>query len=1120
MQRLLVANRGEAASRVIRGALAYGLTPVTVFSRDDATAPFVDMAPVSIALPGTGPAAYLDIAEIIAAAREARADSLHPGWGFLSESPALAEACAEAGLTFIGPSPALLGIFGDKLRARKLATATKVPVPKSAATLSAAQAFLRRGPVIVKAAAGGGGRGMRVVRAPKDLQAAWNQCAAEAQKGFGDDRVFAETFIENARHIEIQIAGDGTSELALGTRECTLQRRHQKLLEFAPAPCTKAQLAALTEAALRMARATGYTGLGTWEFLVAGDKFWFLEVNPRLQVEHTVTEAVTGLDLVQLQFHLASGGTLGSMSGSVASEGVALQLRINAERIDEQGNIWPVSGKIEVFEPPTGPGIRVDHALAAGYTPSTAFDNLLAKLIVHAPERETLFERTAAALGSFRIEGLETNMPMMAELIGMDEVISGNVHTGFVEANIAALAPPSLVPAPQPQPAQPQAAPVPEGLIAILAPMDGVVVLLEAAPGDVIMPGQTAALVEAMKMQIPVSPEMPIRVLELRAEAGVSIKQGEPILLAEPAVAKPVTVEEPVSVQAAPVSIPVPEAPPAPAARQAPAAPHKAVAKRVMAPADIAALLADPGLAAAPVSPPAEGSAEPGIRPDLAEFLRRRHATTDAARPAAISRRHAQGKRSARENLLALLDQDSFIEYGALAVAAQRRRRSLEELTSLTPADGLIAGIGKVNGHDIAVLAYDYTVLAGTQGFIGHKKTDRLLALALANRLPVVLFAEGGGGRPGDTDVVGVAGLDLQTFARFARLSGQVPVLGIAAGFCFAGNAALLGCCDTIIATPDSSIGMAGPAMIDGGGLGVFRPEEVGPATVQSANGVIDVLVRGEVEAVSAAKTYLAYFTDKTSAFIAADQQELRAIVPEDRKRAYDMRALITLLADIGTVLELRASFAPGMITALIRIGGAPMGVIANSPLHLGGAIDAAGADKAARFMQLCNAHGLPLLSLCDTPGFMVGPEAERAAQVRHVCRMFVTGAALDVPLFCVVPRKGYGLGAMAMAGGGFHETVFTAAWPSGEFGGMGIEGAVRLGYKRELEAEADPAARQRLFETLVANLYAEGKAVNMESYLEIDAVIDPAETRAWISRGLSAAKFSPRGNARFIDTW
>ncbi len=494
--------------------------------------------------------------------------------------------------------------------------------------------------------------------------------------------------------------------------------------------------------------------------------------------------------------------------------------------------------------------------------------------------------------------------------------------------------------------------------------------------------------------------------------------------------------------------------------------------------------------------------------------------TQDAQRPEAVAKRHAMGLRTARENIADLCDEGSFVEYGALAVAAQSRRRSADDLMRNTPADGMVTGIGCVNGQRVVVMAYDFTVLAGTQGLRNHQKTDRMLGLALHHKLPVVLFAEGGGGRPGDVDVAIVAGLHLATFASFARLNGRVPVVGVVAGRCFAGNAALLGCSDVIIATRDSNIGMGGPAMVEGGGLGVFQPEQIGPSGVQHANGVIDVLVEDEAQAVAVARHYLSFFQGAAPAGPAPDALALRQLVPENRLRVYDTQAAMQGVADVGSVLFLRSGFGVGIHTALARIAGRPVGMMANNPLHLGGAIDADAADKAARFMQLCNAHGLPIVSLVDTPGFMVGPDTEATAQVRHVSRMFVAAAHLRVPLLSVVLRKGYGLGAMAMTGGGFHETLATAAWPTGEFGGMGLEGAVRLGYRKELAAVPEGPEREALFERLLAQQYANGSAINMAATLEIDAVIDPASTRDWLIAGLAAGQVLPLAGPLPVDTW
>ena len=519
------------------------------------------------------------------------------------------------------------------------------------------------------------------------------------------------------------------------------------------------------------------------------------------------------------------------------------------------------------------------------------------------------------------------------------------------------------------------------------------------------------------------------------------------------------------------------------------------------------------------------------IRPDLQRVLDRQALTLDANRPEAIAKRHATGMRSARENIVDLCDESaypgSFMEYGALAIAAQTRRRALDDLIANTPADGMVTGIGGINTDKFGaeksrcvVMAYDFTVLAGTQGMRNHQKTDRLLGVALEQKLPVVLFAEGGGGRPGDVDSAVVAGLNVATFASFAKLNGAVPVVGVVAGRCFAGNAALLGCCDVIIATQNSNIGMGGPAMVEGGGLGVFKPERIGPSEVQHRNGVIDILVDDEAHAVAAAKHYLSFFQGATKGGVAPDALLLRDLVPENRLRVYDTSAAVAGVVDVGSLLMLRTGFGKGIHTALGRVDGKPVGLMANNPHHLGGAIDADAADKASRFMQLCNAHGLPIVSFVDTPGFMVGPDIETQAQVRHVSRMFIAAAHLRVPLLAVVLRKGYGLGAMAMTAGGFAASVFTIAWPTGEFGGMGLEGAVKLGYRKELDATPEGPEREALYDKLVARQYEQGSAINMATHLEIDAVIDPAHTRDWLVRGLRSSKISASVAQLTIDAW
>lgn len=1089
-QRLLIANRGEVAIRVARAAAELDIPTVAVYATDDARSLHTRKADVSVALDKSGPAAYLDGEQLISIAKEYRCDAIHPGYGFLSESAAFARLCESAGIFFIGPSPAVLDVFGDKASARQLAKKHGVPLihgTNEPTSLESARSFMESlgdgGAVMLKAIAGGGGRGMRPVFSVAELEPAFQRCRSEASAAFGNGDLYIEQLIPEARHIEVQIIGDGTDVTHLWERDCTLQRRNQKVVEIAPAPgLTNSLREQLLADAEMLSSAVGFRGLCTIEFLVdtKNGQHVFLEANPRLQVEHTITEAITGLDLVQLQLRMAAGMTLAEvgLASAPSPRGQAIQLRINLETMSEDGVARPAGGIIEAYEPPSGPGIRVDGYGYSGYSTSPAYDSLLAKLIVHSEGDYTaLLRRAYRALCELRLEGVRNNIPFLQNLLQHSQVELNNLSTRFIDTHAQELVSGNANPHTSRYfsatgPTEKTDAPVtnaPEGSDPITAPAQGVVVSIDVESGQTVVEGQPVAVLEAMKMEFVIKAGQSGRIVALAASAGDSVYEDHPLMFIEP-----------VEVEAADIST--------------------------------------------------EESVDLGhIRADLQQVLSLHDQLADEHRPDAVAKRRKTGQRTARENLADLLDEGSFLEYGALALAAQRTRRSPEELQALSPADGLVAGIGTVNAEQFGAeaarcmaMSYDYTVFAGTQGVMNHKKTDRMLELAEKQRLPLVFFTEGGGGRPGDVDWVGVAGLDCTTFMRMARLSGTVPLIGIASGRCFAGNAALLGCCDVIIATENATIGMAGPAMIEGGGLGRFMPEDVGPVSTQSRNGVVDIVARDEAEATRIAKQYLACFQGDLPAGEAGDQRELRHLVPENRLRVYDIRKVIETLVDSNSVIELRKYFAPGMVTALARIQGKAFGLIANNPMHLGGAIDAVAADKAARFMQLCDAHGLPLLSLCDTPGFMVGPEAEKQATVRHVSRMFVTAASMSVPFFTVVLRKGYGLGAQAMAAGSFHAPMFTIGWPSSEFGAMGLEGAVRLGFARELAAVENQDDRQALFDKLVGQLYERGKGVSMASFLEIDAMIDPTETRDWLIRGLNSVDPDSRcgGRRPMIDTW
>lgn len=1107
--KILIANRSEIACRLIR---TYSLYPsihtVALFTPSEKGSTHVRLATTSVALPEEGPRAYLDAANIVNIAKKEGCWGIAPGYGFLSEDAEFVRLCEGEGIVFIGPSSEQLAQLGNKLSARSLAADAGVPILNGTNTIRDRGASIRDvlafakslGParkIILKAAAGGGGRGIRIIDDNTDDQAirlAYEACRREAHASFGDGSLFAERYLHGAKHIEVQLLGDGTGEVChFWERECSLQRRNQKVVEIAPSHSITPWLRrAIIEAAVKLGKAVKLRSLATIEFLVdaATEDYYFMETNPRIQVEHTITEQINGIDLVDLQLQVALGRTLADLHIIREPQPprlTSIQLRINAENFRQDGTAQPETGTIRQGYFPTGAGVRVETALEGGrhHAVSPLFDSLLAKLIVTSSSYESALRLARWAIGETRIVGCRTNQSFLMALLDMQTLQEGKSNILTIQENFEALYSATqqfedALLAKGDRTSKEATSPAgdapkverPAGSEELLAHVTGVVLSIKVSEGDKITAGQELVILAAMKMEHSVRSAYSGVVAKVAVTQGQQVNAGDALLF----------------------------------------------------------ISSDGDSSSSSTHDPPETENPEKLRPELTELNERKAFLRYAGREEDVAKRHANGYLTGRENLDLLVDKDSFVEFGDLVVAAQRKRYPMSHLIARTSGDGIIVGWAKMGSHPVAVVIGDYLVLAGTQGHLHHQKLDRIFQSIIDHPAPLVLYAEGGGGRPGDTDHLGMAGLNTPSFGLMGEIKARgIPSVAVVNGYCFAGSAALLGTCDIVIATRGGSkgapsrksttIGMGGQAMIEGGGLGRFEHEHIGPVDVHMRSGGIDVLVDTEVEAAPLVRKIVALFTrpqlPPAESLYTSDPLRLRTAVPplSSRRRAYDVRRVINLLLDDDSFIEFCPEWGLSVLTGFGRVNGRAVAIMAsNSSSPLGGVIDVASGAKVNRLLRLLiRLGGMHILTLCDTPGFMVGPDFERSIEAQgagSTYRCFGDWfgnsqefAVLGGRILGVVLRNGFGLGAQAMLGGGSTKNSMCVAWPSAIFGGMGIEGAVRLAYRKELGAINDLEKRKEKEQEMIDRMYSEGNALNTATVAEIDSVIDPATTRKWLEQ-------------------
>lgn len=1111
-KRVLIANRGEIAIRVARAASALGVESVSVYAPADALSLHTRATTESRALGSHAPSnghvgAYLDVEALIDTAKAARCDCIHPGYGFLSENAGFAERCLKEGIAFVGPRPETLSLFGDKVRARELARSLGVPiVPGSPRALTNAEEAMAAAeeigyPVMLKAAAGGGGRGIRAVACAGEMPAALARCQSEALAAFGDGSVFVEKLIDRPRHIEVQILADSHGNIVhLYERDCSVQLRNQKLVEIAPALALEAGLRRrVLEDAVRLARAAGYVSAGTVEFLVSPERgrHFFIESNPRIQVEHTVTEEVTGIDLVESQFRIAAGESLKALGipnqAAIEARGFAVQARIVAS-----GN-----GVLTAYKEPTGPGVRVDSCGYLGYAPPPQFDPMFAKLICRSNSTQSFasaLDRALRALDEFHIAGLPTNLHQLRAVLAHPAVRAGDARTTFFSEQVDIGAPlraqgPSGSLALLEQQAtllgggkaaltvfSAQSAsvglPVPTGEAGVESPMAGAIIELPVPAGAKVEAGATLMVISAMKMETAIVAPCAGIVTEIRpAEIGATVAAGQVIATI------------------------------APTSRASDAAAPSRYGDGTWAPmlADVRAL----------------------------QTIAQRRFAPDSKDPGVV-RQRSRGKLTCRERIDLLLDPGSFREIGSLAGFADYDQNG--RVAGFTPANH-VGGWGKIEGRTVVACADDFTSRGGHADGAIMGKSAHLDRLSIDFRCPSIRLLDGssGGGsvaamvprqqkagesRAQESSGAIVAGRPrvsggggsflpghLGSSMYVAQLS-QVPVVNLLLGSVVGIGAAkaVLGHF-SIMVRDIAQLFVAGPPVVSHAMGYDITKEELGGWHIHCRNGSVDNLAESEEAAAAMARRFLSYLPSsvhEVPPVVAPDpadpidrrEEELFTIIPRKRTTTFDMRRAIRLMADRDSFFEIGPLWGTDQIVGFVRFNGYPMGVIASDCRHVnGGALTADGCDKLKRHVDLCDLFHLPILNLIDNPGFAVGLEHEIAGTIRKGGEWMIAFAQAAVPIFTVIMRRSFGV-----AGNNYATPRSGASarvvWPAADVGGIPPEGGIEAAYKRQLAEAADPAA---LRAEINARIESARGPIGPLNRFEMEEMIDPRDARRWI---------------------